>query len=630
MMLIFVNLTVLFSASHVSRSEPAVQSSRFLQHVETKLQELEASILDTSSSASRSVVDVDGASGDVNISARTRGASSSTKTAGEFADFLKDGMVAPESFWVGHPQPGNEVDLLQYRGFQPERELFVPPFPLARPGHLGQKIVMDPSLFNQQQKDAFDKGWETHRFNQYASDLIGPRREIPDCRPRQCRKKVYPSKLPTASVVICFHNEAFSALTRSIQTVIDRSPEHLIHEVILVDDGSDQEHLKKPLEVYLAQLPKLRLIRVARVGLIRARLVGAAVASGDVLIFLDSHIEATPHWLEPLLGPIAQSRTTVICPTIDTIDAETLAYNTEILATSSMQVGGFDWALTFNWHFLPSSDHPAEATDPLKSPTMAGGLFAIDREYFDYLGAYDEGMDIWGAENLEISFRIWMCGGQLVISPCSRVGHIFRKSSAYKWRPGKDVLKINNIRLAEVWLDEYKLLYEERIGHTLGEFGSISERLELRKRLQCHSFKWYLHTVYPSLFVPSEAVARGAIRNQGDSTWCIDAPSPKEGEHPPVILYSCHGQGGNQLFYLSQGNEIRRDEQCFDSAGMLELTLYGCHSQRGNQQFVLRDDGSIYHPAHDKCIDLGLEVKKPLLVSCSGEATQKWAFHSSA
>ena len=52
---------------------------------------------------------------------------------------------------------------------------------------------------------------------------------------------------------------------------------------------------------------------------------------------------------------------------------------------------------------------------------------------------------------------------------------------------------------------------------------------------------------------------------------------------------------------------------------MLELTLYGCHSQRGNQQFVLRDDGSIYHPAHDKCIDLGLEVKKPLLVSCNGE-----------
>ena len=69
-------------------------------------------------------------------------------------------------------------------------------------------------------------------------------------------------------------------------------------------------------------------------------------------------------------------------------------------------------------------------------------------------------MNRWGGENLELSFKCWMCGGRVVIVPCSRVGHVFRSRTPYaltNW----DIAR-NNLRVAEVWMDEYKCLYMDR------------------------------------------------------------------------------------------------------------------------------------------------------------------------
>jgi cellulose synthase/poly-beta-1,6-N-acetylglucosamine synthase-like glycosyltransferase len=56
----------------------------------------------------------------------------------------------------------------------------------------------------------------------------------------RCLSKRYPVEdLPTTSVVIIFRNEALTVLLRTVTSVKERSPEHLLHEIILVDDFSD-------------------------------------------------------------------------------------------------------------------------------------------------------------------------------------------------------------------------------------------------------------------------------------------------------------------------------------------------------------------------------------------------------
>ncbi|KFM64781.1 putative polypeptide N-acetylgalactosaminyltransferase 9, partial [Stegodyphus mimosarum] len=261
---------------------------------------------------------------------------------------------------------------------------------------------------------------------------------------------------------------------------------------------------------------------------------------------------------------------------------------------------------------------------------MAGGLFAIDKKFFEKLGTYDSGFDIWGGENLELSFKTWMCGGTLEIVPCSHVGHIFRKRSPYKWRTGVNVLKRNSIRLAEVWLDEYAKYYYQRIGTDLGDYGDITERKELRKNLKCKSFKWYLDNVYPELFIPGEAVASGEVRNLGGDgrSMCLDSPARRNNLHKPIGLYPCHKQGGNQFWMLSRDGEIRRDEACLDYAGK-DVILYPCHGSKGNQLWIYNPKTkTIQHGSSGQCLEMSADKQKVLMQECSEEARQKWSFEN--
>ncbi|KAF2881243.1 hypothetical protein ILUMI_24923 [Ignelater luminosus] len=495
------------------------------------------------------------------------------------------------------------------------------------PGELGKAVHIPP------EKEAIMKEkFKINQFNLMASDMISLNRSLADVRLDGCLDKRYPKLLPTTSIVIVFHNEAWSTLLRTVWSVINRSPRPLLKEIILVDDASEREHLGRKLEEYAKKLPvPVHIFRTEkRSGLIRARLLGAKHVKGQVITFLDAHCECTEGWLEPLLSRIAQDRKTVVCPIIDVISDETFEY----ITASDMTWGGFNWKLNFRWYRVPQREmdrRGGDRTAPLRTPTMAGGLFSIDKEYFYELGSYDEGMDIWGGENLEMSFRVWQCGGILEIIPCSHVGHVFRDKSPYTFPGGVSKIVLHNAaRVAEVWMDEWRdFYYAMNPGARSVPVGDVSSRKELRERLKCKSFRWYLEHIYPESQMPLEYYYLGDIRNVETQT-CLDTMGRKSGEN--LGMTYCHNLGGNQVFAYTKRQQIMSDDNCLDANHKYgPVKLVRCHGMGGNQAWVYDDeDKTIKHVNTGSCLqkpDPG-DMNLPLLRTCDYSKSQQWIMKS--
>uniref|UniRef100_A0A8K9X5D5 Polypeptide N-acetylgalactosaminyltransferase n=1 Tax=Oncorhynchus mykiss TaxID=8022 RepID=A0A8K9X5D5_ONCMY len=505
-------------------------------------------------------------------------------------------------------------------------------------GEMGRAVKLN--LVGEEKKKE-EESINKHQINTYVSDLVSLHRSLPERWNPLCKDQKYDYRsLPSTSVVIAFYNEAWSTLLRTVHSVLETSPDRLLREVVLVDDYSDRAHLKEPLENYVSNLKKVHLIRARkREGLVRARLLGASIATGDVLTFLDCHCECHKGWLEPLLDRIKEEPSAVVCPVIDVIDWNTFQY---LGNPGEPQIGGFDWRLVFTWHSVPEYEQQRRrsAIDVIRSPTMAGGLFAVSKNYFHYLGTYDTGMEVWGGENLEFSFRIWQCGGSLEIHPCSHVGHVFPKKAPYS----RSKALANSVRAAEVWMDDYKELYYHRNPHArLEAFGDVTDRRRLRTQLGCKDFKWYLENIYPDIHVPEDSPGMfGMLKNRGMSSYCFDYNPPDDHNlvGHRIILYPCHGMGQNQFFeYSNESREIRYNTRepagcAVGDAVSNYLTVHLCRKPRQtvpqDQKFVLREDDTFFHVMTQKCVqavdktDNGTPA--PALRPCSDHANQKWFF----
>ncbi|XP_071362807.1 polypeptide N-acetylgalactosaminyltransferase 18a isoform X1 [Trachinotus anak] len=510
-------------------------------------------------------------------------------------------------------------------------------------------LASDPasSLFNHW---GHDLGPESRRvalrkfryygYNGYLSDRISLNRPIPDLRPDGCRNISYSSDLPQLSIIFIFVNEALSVLLRSIHTVIQRTPSHLLKEIILVDDNSNSLELKEHLQSFVDETNTqhgpgfVKLVHHDKQeGLIRSRVRGWRAASAPVVALFDAHVEFNIGWAEPILQRIKEDRTRVVSPSFDNIK-----YDTFEIEEYPLSAQGFDWELWCRYLNPPKSwwtqrNHTA----PIRSPALIG-CFVVDRKYFEEIGLLDEGMEIYGGENVELGIRVWQCGGSVEVLPCSRIAHIERAHKPYTENLTVHVRR-NALRVAEVWMDQYKshvyMAWNVPLQNSGIDIGDISERKALRSRLHCRPFSWFLSNIYPELRSYSNTVAYGVLKNSLRDDLCLDQ-GPDTDNVP--IMYLCHGMTPQQNVYYTSSQQLHLgvlsptidddDNKCLVDVNSRPRLLECSYASTKHMKltWAFTQGGSIQNTESQRCLEL-VESKQSefsfqlVIQDCT---TQKW------
>ncbi len=111
------------------------------------------------------------------------------------------------------------------------------------------------------------------------------------------------------SVVIVFYNER-SVLSDCLFSISEQSISKRI-ELILVDDGSDDNSLEKAKEMMQKlgnRLKNIIFISQTHQGPAKARNLGAKAASGEVLVFIDADMTFDGKFIENLVKPIYEGK----------------------------------------------------------------------------------------------------------------------------------------------------------------------------------------------------------------------------------------------------------------------------------------------------------------------------------
>ena len=460
-----------------------------------------------------------------------------------------------------------------------------------------------------------------------------------------------PPPATPVSVVISYHDELPVLLMRTLTVLVHRTPPSLLHEVVLVDDASSGDSLEREITAFSeAHDVRIRYFRShSKMGITGARRKGVELSSGEVVAILDSHMEVSMMWVEPLLDVISNRPGAVAVPCIRMIFESNYSAALQPQYPHTVYLNFGLGTLCFDTT-LP--DDLPEYTHHYRSPGLAGGALLARRETLIRLYPRSSLSTGWGVENSRLAVRAWLCGDGVFMSCCSQVVHPNGNDPQLTRYFDKDSNLFNTLLLEstaeilnfipdtaqrEKWAlrvvkDPEELFNKSRVMRE--EFNPVTE--------QCGSYAEYVDQVHPhSVFDLSDSVNVGQVQSVLHPWLCVEHFS--KANSSGIMTSPCRKVlfiHDNQVIGINKNGAIRNSyNNCWSynfTVGIAETK--NCRAKRGTEElsdklqiFAFRN-GHVKHLSSTKCLALTEKYNKKvdkypdlIFTKCdSGSDLQMW------
>jgi glycosyltransferase involved in cell wall biosynthesis len=254
------------------------------------------------------------------------------------------------------------------------------------------------------------------------------------------------------SIVIPTLNEG-DMLAMTVENILEVTAFPNI-EVIVVDDGSTDGSCDK----YRESTKRVRVVTADRVGIPRARNLGAEHAHGDYVLFIDAHCTVSANWIDRFIEALSAPDVAIAGPTFTRLNEP------EPRGCGNVWIN----------HRLESAWlEPLRVERPYEVPITPGGCQAFRKETFQEIGGFDTGFTRWGYQDEEICLRAWLHGYRVLVDPMVTVAHYFRTKAGYDV-DHNDVL-YNFLRLIHMHFSPRRI---RRCIDALGEYPGLEEAID--------------------------------------------------------------------------------------------------------------------------------------------------------